>query len=353
MDIVVAVEKGSNILLLNNGSGVFSKSNVLSGKTGDSEDIAVADFNSDGHPDVLFVAEDSPINELYLGDGKGSFLLADQNIPIHYKSNAVIAEDVNGDGFQDVIVGNSIARSSPGLNSILINDGHAKFTDEAQTRLPDIRDNTQDLLLGDVNGDGYKDLVVANEGDNKLYFGRGDGTFSDESSRLTLRENVREVTREVCLGDVDGDGDLDIAFFNTGGDKQNRILINDGTGHFADETTERMPKRALRTWDGGLVDVNDDGHLDIISANSTSDVRAELFYVLINNGKGFFTDQTSSIFPPGVKESGWDVEAADLNNDGYLDFYLCGRSNSPDGEGSQDRLLFGIPGKATKLPSGN
>jgi hypothetical protein len=195
------------------------------------------------------------------------------------------------------------------------------------------------MMMADLNGDGALDLVVANEDDNRMYFNKGDGTFSDESARLPLT-GKREVTREVFLADADGDGDQDIVFFNNNG--LNRLLMNDGKGNFSDQSAKRLPPIKHRTWDGALYDVDDDGDLDIISANSTSKVGAEKFHVLINDGHGYFTDQPDLFFPAELKESGWDVEAADLNGDGLLDFYLCGRANNKDGDGSQDRLLFGI-----------
>jgi hypothetical protein len=213
--------------------------------------------------------------------------------------------------------------------------------------MPPVYDDTQDLAMGDVNGDGLPDLLVANEDDNRMYFNNGDGTFSDASARLPVQQGVREVTREVCLKDMDGDGDLDIAWFNTAGDRQNRLYINDGHGNFSDVTADRLPEETLRTWDGGLYDVNNDGFPDIITCNSTPAVKAELYGVWLNDGRGYFTNATTTIFPPSVRGSGWDVEAADLNGDGWLDLYLCSRANK-DSAMSRDILLFGVPGKATK-----
>ncbi len=349
LDVVIAVEGGKNLLLLNDGKGNFTHSYALTDRVEDSEDIGIADFNGDGHVDILFVAEDTKTNELYFGDGKGNFTPVNARIFIHDRSNAVFVEDLNLDGSPDIIIGSSIAKDSEGINRFLINDGKGNFTDETEKRIPMIKDDTQDLIMGDVNGDGFPDLVVANEDENRMYFNRGDGTFTDESHRLNIRKGVREVTREVCLSDVDVDGDLDIVFFNTAGDKQTRLFINDGKGNFTDETDSRIPKDNSRTWDGGMYDVNNDGLPDIITANSDGKVSGELYGVYLNDGRGYFVNQTSMVFPPSVKGSGWDVEAADLNNDGLLDFYLCARANNKDGSWSQDLLLFGEPGKATKV----
>lgn len=341
LDIVVAVENAKNILLINDGHGKFTHSYELTNRAEDSEDIGIADFNGDGHLDILFVSEDTPNNELYFGDGKGHFTPANENIPIHQRSNAVIVEDLNADGYPDVIVGNSIGPNNPGYNTILINNGNGKFIDETSKRLPLINDDTQDLIMGDVNGDGYSDLVIANENSNRMYFNSGDGTFTDQSHRLDTNNEIIAVTREVCLSDVDADGDLDIIFFNNNGVRQNQLLINDGNGNFKDETERRLPLISLRTWDGGIYDVNYDGSPDIVTANSTGSVSGERYEVYLNNGLGYFTNHTLSIFPTSVRGAGWDVEAADLNGDGWLDFYLSARSNDTNKFWSQDRLLFG------------
>ncbi|MCA8965690.1 MAG: VCBS repeat-containing protein, partial [Planctomycetes bacterium] len=107
-------------------------------------------------------------------------------------------------------------------------------------------DYTHALALGDVDGDGDLDLVVGNSGflgggQTRLYFNDGAGRFSDETAtRLPVDH---QITRAVALGDVDGDGDLDLVIGNspiygtvTG---QNRPYLNDGTGTFSDVTATR------------------------------------------------------------------------------------------------------------------
>ena len=151
-----------------------------------------------------------------------------------------------------------------------------------------------------------------------------------------------EETRDVDLADVDLDGDLDIFFGNVhltkGAPAQNRLLINDGTGMFVDETVSRLPTDIDNTMDGDFVDIDGDGDLDLATANYGDEVRGrELtpYRILLNVG-GVFTLRTEDIFPDGVTGHGFDLEAGDLNQDGVPDFYLCsGRS--------QDRLILSQP----------
>ena len=75
-------------------------------------------------------------------------------------------------------------------------------------------------------------------------------------------------TYAVELGDFDGDGDLDMVLGNWG--RQNRLFLNNGTGSFTDVTAARMPPETDRTWGLVLGDVDGDGDVDIVTANGGS-----------------------------------------------------------------------------------
>lgn len=320
LDIVVAREYGLNVVFANDGSGQFAQvvGAFPGGAAGDSEDVAIVDFDGDGLLDVLFVSEDTFANELYFGGGDLTFVDASARIPVAGTSNAMLAADIDGDHDIDVLIGNA------GQNVILINDGRGFFTDETASRLPVRLDQTQDLELGDVDDDGDQDLVVANEDDNRLLINTGGGVFVDAASRqLPLPAGIEE-TREADLGDIDGDGDLDLLFVNTafsfpGADRHNRLLINDGHGGFTDVSEKQLPAHAFSSVDGDFLDLDADGDLDITIAN----VFGGSFQAYRNDGAGHFTDATSEILPATVGGDGIDVEAGDFNGDGYADLYLC------------------------------
>jgi hypothetical protein len=123
------------------------------------------------------------------------------------------------------------------------------------------------------------------------------------------------------LGDVDGDGDLDIALADWGpGDPMNngggrtRLWLNDGSGHFSDATADRMPeRRAGFSWDIEFVDVDGDFDLDLLVACRVCD--GSLLFE--NDGRGYFRDVSDERLPRYANN--YDFEAIDLDGDGDLD----------------------------------
>ena len=336
LDIVIANEFRPNILLINDGNGSFANaSNRLPQTNRDSEDVALADFDLDGDIDIVIVSEDDQINEYYINNGNGTFADVSNRIVSQGTSNAVELGDFNGDGAPDLFIGNN------GQNVILINSGTGLFTDETQQRLPAINDVTQDIDFGDVDGDGDIDILVGNEDQNRLLLNNGSGFYSDGTDgRIPFRATPEE-TREVDLGDVDGDGDLDLLFLNVeafvnNADRQNRLLFNDGNGTFTDVTASNLPTDADRSFTGLFVDVDDDNDFDIITGNTNGNNFGGLtpYRVYINDGSGMFGDSTASILPESIAGRGFDILPADFNRDGRLDIFFASR-------GSEDQLVIG------------
>ena len=344
LDIVIAREFAPNVLLLNQGNGVF-----INGTQGrlpqfnyDSEDIGIADFDQDGDPDLIFASEDNAVHEFYLNDGNGVFTLR-QNILPNSISNGLLVIDLNNDNYPDLIFGNSGPGNpaTPAEARVLINNKDLSFGDETALRLPaGLLMVPQDIKKTDIDNDGDQDLIFGNETGNRILINNGSGVFTDETlQRLPLPGN--EETRKVTLEDIDNDGDLDMFFanvqFRSGMNPQNRLLINNDSGYFTDETSTRLPVDNEHTTEGVFLDVDLDNDPDLITSNVFVNRPVKVF---LNNGQGVFEERTSSIFPPGVVAEGLGIITEDLNNDDLKDIYIVHRRTSQSL--GNDRLLLRI-----------
>jgi hypothetical protein len=161
----------------------------------------------------------------------------------------------------------------------------------------------------DLDGDGDADLVIATEyRPNRLLINDGTGRFADESaSRLPQVKGDHE---DMAVADFDRDGDLDLLFVAED-DQVLGYYLNDGSGRFS-TATDRLP--AARGTANGVIatDVDGDGDADLVFANAGAD------FVWINDGSGRFSDDSARRMPPTTSVS-QDVVAGDLDRDGDLD----------------------------------
>jgi hypothetical protein len=164
--------------------------------------------------------------------------------------------------------------------------------------------------------------------------------FVEESFRLPADPSPPGTsTTDVDFVDVDDDGDLDI-FKAEGTDsvapRQNRLLINDGSGHFTDETAARLPAIPLNSTKAEFGDVDGDGDLDAVIAVVGPE------QLLLNDGSGFFTDASTRLPPPVTlfQNISANVNLADVDGDDDLDILVSNENPFPGGTGAQNRLFI-------------
>lgn len=344
------MELGVNRLYLNDGTGRLSYVPDAFGTVmHDSEHVRAGDFDGDGNMDVVFVAEADEVHQLFLGNGKGGFVDASDRLPANSQGNAVAIGDVDGDGLPDIVVGSTgetayavDAPILPARNLLFLNNPKkpGTFINATETHLPATNDQTEGLVLADMDGDGTLDMVIASPTHtNRLLLNDGKGHFKDASYRLELK--VPMETREVHVADVNGDGRKDIIFFNItsnnfGWDKdpQTRILVNDGRGYFRDKTEQRLPKHTFSSWAGTVVDFNKDGAPDLlVGAIQIPGFIPLQMRAWQNDGKGNFTDVTAEVVPGITVGRSWSMGQGDLDGDGQPDVFV-------GGWGTQARLLL-------------
>lgn len=343
LDVAVAMENGANALYINDGRGKLRwKQGVFNPKAADNEHVRSADFNGDGHADLIFVAEDDRVHQLYFGDGKGGFSEHSDRLPAGSEGNGLAVGDVNGDGLPDIVVGNTSGKDEPPARVFLwLNDrkrpGH--FID-ASRQLPDQGNQTQGVALADMDGDGDLDLLLANEAPpNRLWINDGNGHFSDATARLQLDTPLQ--TREVHVLDANGDGHPDILYFNLTSnagkwekDPQTRLLLADGHGGFKDHSAH-LPQHRFSSWGGTVLDFDGDGDQDIlVSAIEVPGFTPLQVRAWRNDGTGKFSDATAEVIPASTVGRAWSMATGDVNGDGISDVFI-------GGWGSQARLLLG------------
>src|SRR5690349_20832359 len=180
--------------------------------------LRVHDLNGDGHLDVVTANRDGDTATVLLGDGAGGF----SSIVSYPVSTSTFRDPVNlaiadfdENGAPDIAVADSqssIELGGPGGVFLLLGDGTGAF--EAGTPLSVGQFGQPcDVAAGDLNGDGHSDIVTGNAlvNDMSVLLGRGDGTF-ESPVQYAMGEYIQfSVPVSIHLADLDGDGDLDVA----------------------------------------------------------------------------------------------------------------------------------------------
>lgn len=259
--------------------------------------VAVADYDGDGHDDVLFLNQ-LGANGLYRNRGDGTFEnVTDQAGPLALDDRICVGAafgDYDNDGDQDLYI-----TSTRGGNVLLQNQGGGHFanlTDQAGVALVA---HSQTPAFFDYDNDGYLDLFVTNtarwttdefdqqskyypgEGDlwahvynpqdresNVLFRNNRDGTFSDATDAAGLAG--KGWSGDAAVFDFDDDHDLDLLVTNMFGMSQ--LYRNDGQGHFQDVARDALGRTSLGAIGSKAFDFNNDGRLDLFIADMHSDM---------------------------------------------------------------------------------
>jgi len=301
-----------------------------------STGIAVADFDNNGLDDLFMTGYD--LNSLlFFNQGNGQFQVnLGWSMPDFTagKCGSVVAADYNNDGNQDLYV------ACLGRNYLLKNNGSG-FEDVTSQSGTDHDERTEAVAWGDINQDGWLDLLVGvhplslpvnpNDPDDfdKILLNNGDDTFTVMAHNIPLAQ-IGKATLAVSFTDIDLDGDLDIYILN---DRYhgNVLLINEGSGCgdlcFTDISVSTGADRPADSMGIAIADYDLDGDWDL----SYSSIDEHIF--LKNTGtiqNPVFDDQMVSISPFPANTSGWGTLMFDAENDGYEDLYVATQHGFPD-----------------------
>jgi Bacterial Ig-like domain (group 3)/FG-GAP-like repeat/Abnormal spindle-like microcephaly-assoc'd, ASPM-SPD-2-Hydin/Protein of unknown function (DUF1573) len=265
--------------------------------------MAIGDFNGDGKPDVVVPYETNPGQiAVLLNNGNGTFKAPLVSNGAGADPIAIAVGDFNGDGKLDVVVAGYGTKQQGPIITVLLGKGDGTF--QTGQNFP-LASTPEAMVVGDFNNDGKLDVMVSvNAAANiNILLGNGDGSLQSP-----IASTVGSGTNYV-VGDFNGDGNLDLFVPNP---TVGNITVAFGNG---DGTFQAGKNTFLNIDIVGLTvgDVNHDGKLDVVTGGGSS------VNVLLGNGDGTF--QAAKNFPAG--ESLESIALADINHDGNLDIVLA------------------------------
>ncbi|MHB1839379.1 MAG: beta strand repeat-containing protein [Acidobacteriaceae bacterium] len=318
-DVAVAyLEDGKVGVMLGNGNGTFGAQTLYSvGKHPYS--IAVGDLNHDGSPDIVVANETDGTVSVLLNNGSGGFGTA-STYTVGRLPTGVAIGDLNGDGFPDLAVTNYGGNDV----SILINSGTGTFTPGSTPTLA-AGTNPYNVAIADFRGDGKNDVAITNfkSSDAEVYLGNGDGSFQSPTTftipSLPGGGGVAPVggiePSSIAVGDFNRDGNLDFAVGTAAGNTI-AIFLGNGSGGFTSSAIQTLNFPVSIA----VGDVNGDGIPDIVNVNPNFNNVS----VLLGKGDGTFSSRwqfptAATTAPNTVGAQPWAVALADFNQDGKLD----------------------------------
>jgi len=319
IDLVVANFGSPNQIFFNTGGKFISPPVEFGGDVENRYGIAIKDFDKNGYPDILSVTfDDNPATVLY--NQKDATSLKSKYISIGLydemplSTEALVLVDINNDGFLDIVEGDQQEEA----NVMWYGAGGGKFIGPIKLPTPHDTDRTTDFAFGDFDKDGNLDLVVCNSGsENYILYGYDDGRFDEDSIELLPGGQMNSET--LVVGDLDGDGNLDIVVGNKYVPDQ--ILFSNGNGKFLESGIDNTTLGdETETEEIVLADIDGDNKLDIVvvtykyGGNTTSDTSLAVYY---NSGGKSFEEQVV-----GILDKTMSVAVGDLTGSGTLDIVI-------------------------------
>ncbi len=278
-----------------------------------------------------FVANSGGPNSVWLNigpDGSGDPEFVDSGLSVGAAEPSVAVDlgDVDGDGDLDAMVANSSSLFTP--LTLWINDGAGNFSDVG---MPNIV-GAYDVKLADLDGDNDLDAFIAVDyavgfAGNQVLMNVGGGTFTYGGAPFGYARS-----RGVALGDLDGDGDLDAFTANYLGGP-NQVWLNQGFLFFTDSGQTLGNSSST---DVALADLDGDGDLDAFVTNDASLADPGYNKVWLNQGgiqggtQGDFADSGQDLADPlavlGGDSGSTAVALGDLDGDGDIDAYVTNKN---------------------------
>ncbi len=300
-DVALAATNQNTISVLHQGvTSSFAIAPKFDSSSHEVDEVVSTDVNGDGHPDLVY--NGSGIF-CVLGDGHGGF-----SSPLASRSHTwggIAVADLDLDGFPDVVT----SYTAGGI-TILKGRGDGTFGSPVDLRAE--FSWQREFVIGDVDGNGCPDIVatVGRTSQVAVFLGTGQGVFAPP-----VLYTACEAPEHLVMGDLDGDGVLDLAVTSDASNSEITILPGDGRGGFP-------TRRVLRTDEGyhalAIADVDADGRDDLLVETSLPDFTSAITV--------FLQDAGHALRPHARYAFGnvlGKLHFADLDGDGRLDAYFA------------------------------
>ena len=337
----------------NDANGAFSDRTAEAGLLGllGGLNLLQTDFDNDGNLDVLVLrgawlerAGQHP-NSLIRNNGDGTFtdVTFEAGLgEVHYPTQTAAWADYDNDGDLDLFVGNEHTDQMNAPCQLFRNNGDGTFTDVAASAGVQNFGYTKGTTWGDFNGDRFPDLYVSNySSPNRLYKNNGDGTFTDVAKRLGVDRPISSFP--TWFWDFDNDGALDLfvssysglvhhlaAYYlsRTADYERAGLYRGDGNGGFKNVASQQGLEYPMLPMGSNFGDLNNDGYLDFYLGTGDPDYASLMPNLMFVNrrGRGFVNVTMAGGF--GHLQKGHGIAFADLDNDGDADVFaqMGGRS---------------------------
>lgn len=300
---------------------------VSAGSTPGPQTIALADVNEDGKDDILVLDTDNDFLYVFLNDGQGNFnSLPDIGLNTDATPVAIAVADFDGDGHLDVVIANEDGQDV----TIGFGDGTGVFFNNQQN-IPTPDPCPLGVVTADFDNDGHPDIVVlsapADGSDSTVYFIKSntDRSFTPSASSMDISSDG---STDIAVGLIDqGNNNWDLAISNAN-ESNVSVLLGNGDGTFQ---AARLSNVGVTPVAIVIADVGDgtqggmgkpDGKMDLAVVDE--DAVDQNVFLLIGNGDGTF----QSPLPTTAGVTSTAIVSADFDGDHLIDFALTSLDES-------------------------
>ena len=331
--------KRQNVLIINRfevAPNTFADESLarLGAHASNAKMVITGDLTGDGWTEAFFCnafGTDAPflyVNQGATDPGQFDFEGAARGFTSAYSSGSGQFGDVDDDGDLDILLADAYLGGPAGKPHLFLNDGLGFFSEDAAfSAAAPIKSSQMDVQLVDLDADWDLDFLGACRaengssaaGDHYVLLNGGDGTWSDASE--VLLDGQSSSVYEIEVGDLDGDGDLDLFFVSLSSFRDGPVR------------NDLVPSGSLAFAAGSALGGDDDNEIALFDFDVDGDLDAFVGSLgprekIIRNNGGFnFTQITNQI--QSINDSTLDMTVADLDNDGAYDLITAqGESNS-------------------------